>query len=180
MSVEIWARHIPWVTLGDGDPDSVLKQGWDLLDGYHVWLSAGTALGLYRDGRHIPHDTDIDLGILCQWGDGITDLLPWSLLRRMTYEGHTMQLAYVKDRIIFDVYFFYEEGDLAINYNDAGVMHKPLSFVKNLEPLEHNGATYQVPSPIEDYLAYRYRDWKTPTEGKRPWYEDAAPGLLGS
>jgi hypothetical protein len=57
-------------------------------------------------------------------------------------------------------------------------MRKPEHLVTTLGDLIYQDTYYPTPWPIEEYLEYRYRDWQTPTEGKRPWFEDAASGLL--
>jgi len=44
-----------------------LKEIKHILDdvGVKYWLDFGTLLGAVRDGKFIPWDTDIDLGMLC-------------------------------------------------------------------------------------------------------------------
>ncbi len=190
MSLEIWTTEFASTTLGKVPvpPKETLDDGMELLAPHHAWLSAGTLLGLYRDNGFIPHDTDLDVGMLGDWDNPIDPMdvvQPFTEegfmhIRRMSYDGRVMQLAFVKRVTIFDIYFFYinKEEDIAINYNDNGVMRKPQHFVSNLGSMIFLGDKYPTPWPIEDYLEYRYRDWRTPTGGKRPWFEDAAPGLL--
>jgi hypothetical protein len=190
MSLDIWTTAFSSTTLNKVpvEPKTTLDDGLRVLDGHPVWLSAGTLLGLYRDGDFIPYDTDIDIGYLGDWDDppeavDIAALLlenGFHHIRRMTYEDRVMQLAFVKRLTIFDIYFFYknkEEG-IAINYNDNGVMRKPLHLVDPCGKIVWRGTFYPSPAPVEEYLEYRYKDWKTPTGEKRPWFEDAASGLL--
>lgn len=184
--LEIWNRGFTSLPLGRCNPKPILDRGLKLLSGHRVWLSAGTALGLYRDGRFIPHDTDIDVGLLADWDDppdqiDIVHLMDgFTPVRIMHRENRLMQTAFVKDKVLFDVYYFYQgyKNDLAVNLNDAGQMEKPLRFVETLGTITYQGTAYPTPHPIEEYLEYRYKDWRTPTDGKNQWYKDAAPGLL--
>jgi hypothetical protein len=172
--------------MGKCDPKPVLDEGLKLLSSFKVWLSAGTALGFYRDGGFIPHDTDIDIGLLADWDnppdqiDIVHTMGGFKPIRIMHRENRVMQVAFVRNKVLFDIYLFYQgwKADLAVNLNDAGQMEKPLRFLTPLGTITYGETAYPVPNPIEEYLEYRYKDWRTPTDGKTPWYKDAAPGLL--
>ena len=153
------------------DPASVLDQAAELLDGRTWWISAGTALGLHRDGTFIPHDTDVDIEVAADWDNPPPDdLLPWRPIRTQHFQGRPMQLAYLHDRVIFDVYLFYD----GVNHNEHGTFAIPDRFLHKLEDVQG----WPAPSPIDDYLAWRYGpDWRTPTGQKRPW-QDEAPCLI--
>jgi hypothetical protein len=156
---------------------NVLNEGATALNALGVkwWVSAGTALGLYRDGlsdEFLTRDTDIDIGV---WGDSMHGEIKRELTLRgfselVTYRiRHWAQLAMVKDGIIFDIYFFMPFGDILENVNECGTMTKPARFCESPELI----MGYPAPAPIEEYLDVRYGDWKTP-KGKAPWYEQAA------
>ena len=186
MSLEIWNRGFKSLPMGECNPKPVLDEGMRLLKDQKVWLSAGTLLGFHRDGGFIPHDTDIDVGLLAHWDmppdqiDIVHVMKGFDPIRIMHREHRVMQIAFVKNKAIFDIYFFYEgwKPDLAVNLNDAGQMEKPLRFLDPLGTITHRGVAYPTPHPIEEYLEYRYGDWRTPTDSKVAWYQDAAPGLL--
>ena len=38
----------------------------------------------------------------------------------------------------------------------------PKKFIKKLDSIELFGETFPVPAHLEDYLTYRFGDWKTP------------------
>lgn len=55
----------------------------------------------------------------------------------------------------------------------------PFKFVENLTEFEVAGVSFPAPSPIEDYLAYRYgKDWGDPeAEWEGAWVNDGATNL---
>lgn len=126
------------------------------------WVSAGTALGLYRDKDFITGDTDIDVEM---FGEDAVDL-DYPLIRTVTHEGKIQQRAYMINDTIFDIYFYYKEGDEYVNYNEQGEMRFPCHYFDTLEMINTKYGTLPFPSPIEDYLKYRYGDWQTPSNKK--------------
>jgi len=140
------------------------------------WISAGTAIGLYRDGDFIPTDTDIDIGVR-------TDktkqpiLLPLRLIRTVTFTDHEdneryAQTAYYDDEndCIFDVFYYHDdinEGEL-VSWGESGIIRKPAFGIKEL-PTKYGMLPFM--HPIEEYLEDRYGDWKTPSNGKYKYNE---------
>lgn len=155
----------------------VLAAGADLLDdlGLRWWLSSGTALGAYRDGELISHDTDLDVGVLGNADDlkaidGGFSAAGFTSVRVMAY-----QRAYSLRGVIFDIYLFTRAGDLLVVDTDCGRMTKPARLVESLAWVELGGREYPIPNPPDEYLRIRYgQGWRTPAAGKRPWSEDAA------
>lgn len=141
--------------------------------GLKHWLSSGTLIGLYRDGRLIPFDTDIDVNVY------VTNPISISLkgfvpIRAMTYDEYPMQQAWIKDGVIFDTYFFYDDGEYAINVNEHGIIKKPKKFIDKLDVMEYDGFSYSIPGNIDDFLSWRFGDdWKTPKKTKKSWEKDA-------
>lgn len=155
----------------------VLAEGARLLDmlKVHWWLSAGTALGVYRDGCLIPWDNDLDVGV--REDPGVFDLLDktfppsgFESLRSTPY-----QRAYTRRDVVFDIYVYRVEGDLLVAHTEHGRLVKPARLISELAYVEFGGESYPMPSPPEDYLRVRYGDdWRTPRASKRNWIEDAA------
>lgn len=157
--------------------------GYKALGDYHRWVTSGNLLGMYRDKKLIPYDTDIDVNVLLKEGEvpildiidkmSAVDFIP---IRMVTQGDSPMQLAFMdsKRSVIFDIYFFYEKGDIAYNNNPEGRIEKPMKFLKPLGALEFEGVTYNCPNHLEEYLVWRFgNDWKTPTGKKVPWQEEA-------
>ncbi len=140
------------------------------LKGVKWWLSAGTALGFYRDKDFIPNDTDIDIAIEGDWDNDqrsyFAELFKdHRLIREAIWDGHIMQMAYQDtNNCIFDFYFYYPDGKNRINHNEMGTMTKPRYGIKKLKT---KYGSYPFPDPIEDYLLIRYgKDWKIPQQKK--------------
>jgi phosphorylcholine metabolism protein LicD len=156
----------------------VLAAGADLLDGLgvHWWLSAGTALGVVRDGRLIPHDTDLDVGVLDD-PPGVLDRVHlafatagWVLARLMPY-----QRAHLSRGVIFDVYAYRRDGDRLVADTDCGRLSKPAHLFAELTWLEFAGRCYPLPSPPSEYLEVRYGPgWRMPAGTKGPWQAETA------
>jgi hypothetical protein len=154
----------------------VLSDGGDILDsiGAHWWLSSGTALGIYRDGRLIPHDNDLDVGVLD------TPELRGRLvaaLRRAGADVFVEQLCQVACRlrdVVFDVRIFYRVEDELVTDTELGQMRKPARLVADLARIEFDGRSYPLPNPPDEYLAVRYGPgWPIPKTSKGPWTHEA-------
>lgn len=165
----------------------VLEEGTGILKKCSVthWLSAGTALGAYRDGfskEFVGRDTDIDVGVCVDDQEEtyrtlrqVFENAGYTLVR--TYKGNWKwsQLCMQKDGIWFDIYFFYKEGDTLCSYTDNGIMKKPRDMIVKMDTVIINDKPYAVPGPIEDYLMLRYGpNWRTPPSAKVPWGEECA------
>ena len=145
--------------------------------GIRHWLSSGTMLGIYRDGKFLKGDTDIDFGIRGEDVVSIQDAVPWKLRPAIKTE-RTWQSVFVSPRnIAIDLMWFWEDGDNIINRNDGGVWVKPKNKMDELGTLEFKGVKYPTPDP-EWYLEKRFKDWKTrlPKKGK-DWKEFAGEFL---
>ena len=150
------------------DAEIELKEVCDALkkQGIKHWLSSGTLLGIYRDGKFLKDDSDIDIGIMT---DEIPVLKGYELEIVRSF-GDVMQTVYRSPRdIAIDLMWFYEKGDNIINKNNGGTWVKPKERFKNLENIEFKGNRYPCPEPIW-YLEHRFKNWRTPMarEG-RPW-----------
>lgn len=156
--------------------------GCDAVKDYHYWITSGNLLGIYRDKKLIDFDTDIDIGILLNEGDNPTsDILEklkninFTLIRSVFDNDSPMQLAFMDNdrQVIFDIYFFYRQNNIAVNYNPEGYIEKPLKFIEELGSIEFQGKNYPVPNYLEEYLVWRFGDWKVPATNKVAWQTEA-------
>lgn len=140
-----------------------------VLQEYTHYVSAGTLLGLHRDGHLIPHDTDFDIEILDdnynynKLNAQLEDI-GLKLIRVVKYDNSYMQLAYhMQCGFIFDIYIYYKEDGVWTNHNDHGVLIVPDNILEMDE---------------DEYCEFRYgKDWRTPKRNKGDWGEDAGQAL---
>ncbi len=154
----------------DGKPvEKFLRSAANALEKANVryWLSSGTLLGIHRDGAPMPDDTDIDISVMGVSAGVIEKIMRrarFTLVQSVDTKGLPQQRAFVKDGIILDIYFYYYRGDYLVNFNYFGWIRKPAEMFSRLRRIEYEGRQYKCPEP-EEYLAWRYGDWKVPANG---------------
>lgn len=97
--------------IGTKNPYPVLELGCGLLNqcGCEYWLSYGTALGLYRDGKIFESDTDIDVNVVSN--KEVYEIFKlfkhhFRLIRVTKFNGFICQCAWMHESgIIFDIEF---------------------------------------------------------------------------
>ena len=143
------------------------------------WISAGTALGLYRDDDFIPGDTDIDFAMEGYKGvdSDLKKCLRKSLLKkgyeivRTIYEdGRPMQIAFMIDGTIIDFYFHWRNGENLENHGESGWTRMKADIC--LKPQFILTKYGRYPIPQREYFKIRYGDdWQTPQDKKPIFYE---------
>lgn len=156
-----------------GLTEKTLEDGCAILDKNNIkyWLAAGTLLGIHRDGRLIPNDLDVDVEV---YGKFDRDILRtaffnegWWPVREMIYKGITVQMTFCKGCGGFDIYFLNDNLEVRM---EGGTIRYPKGLLQGISKIEYKGHKYPVP-PIEEYLALRYWDWRTPEKKKAHWWE---------
>lgn len=166
------------------DPLPTLEKVIGLLRGLKVFfhVSAGTALGIYRDKAFIPHDTDLDLAVVLDWKQDnyeTTDIIVQRfarnnlpLVRSLVTGSQTVQLVFIdlgNHQTLIDVEFYYT-GILKyrwVHYKEEGYISLPSYY--GVKDVDFRGVAVPLPDPIEDYLKKRYGNWQTPTKEKGAW-----------
>ena len=146
-------------------------------------ISDGTILGIYRNGKFIAHDNDIDVEIIGDDGVESIELAfkskGMTLGRKVIFKGKIQQVIYYTENYtIFDIVIWHindKDGKL-YNYSERDYerVQESRYFQKNkLEFIEFEGEKYPMPTPIEEWLEMRYGiDWKTPKTYKGDWKEE--------
>jgi hypothetical protein len=145
-------------------------------------LAEGTILGIYRDGRLIPHDNDIDVDIL------VSEKLDerklhnlfvsngFRLGRKVEYHRKIQQLAYynVETYDIFDMIFWFQEADRVVNYSERNFERtQDKKYFQSSSDVRFQGRSYPAPALLEEWLEMRYgKDWRIPKTYKGDWKEE--------
>lgn len=166
--------------------------------GIRLALDGGTALGVVREQRLLPWDTDMDLAI--DW-----EAVPY--LRRLAFRlffrhGYRIRFRHATRDIgpyrkgdirvmkIWKRKFFLLKGDVLMELfvrkqqdgkaywllgNDHPVLNAmPDKFHCNLTRIDFNGRQFYVPADTDEFLTYRYGDWRTPVKEWDAFEHDGA------
>lgn len=131
--------------------DSLLEDCDDVCRSLNIphFLFGGTCLGFYRDKGYIEFDTDIDVGVLCT-PEELEELLQALTKKGIRRGGRlTCNINLKRDGLMLDVCFKF------------GPLHQ--AYLNKFDTVTYEGRTYDVPSPIKDYLGFTYFNWRTPT-----------------
>jgi len=158
----------------------ILNYSCDLINstGCIFWIAYGTALGLWRDGKIIDNDTDLDIDIISNDHiDIIKNLFKKNFqLIRITEDkqnGYIYQLAFLDNEtnIILDLTFLKEKRNFLVTEAEySGKYSYPISFISELGWFKLNKHIYSIINP-ELYLKYVYgSNWKFPLSKKETKY----------
>ena len=131
--------------------------------GLKFWLTEGSALGAIRDGRIIPTDTDIDIGVLdCKTLEECA--LPKLRARGFRVWHRSDQFPYltlIRGLLYIDVMVFVRGGDcMDIPCDDYEM------YMRNMQNVDLYGM--RMWSMGEEYLERVYGDWRTPRHQWKP------------
>jgi len=132
-----------------------------ILDGAGIpfWLWFGTFLGVYREGRLLPWDGDMDLAAYAE--DEARIVEHEAEFSKRGFEmgtGGNMLLLY-REHEHADFYFF-RDGESKRIWRDYSIEASDFETPNTIEFL---GKTWRIVSNPESWLAYLYgADWRTP------------------
>lgn len=147
----------------------------------YIRVSDGTLLGLFRDGRLIPHDNDLDFDV--EYTEKNIKTIKefalekaWKLGRHVKYHGKTQQLTfYDEEFIIFDFIFWHTDDLFAINFSEPKKFRiMPQKYLKTLKSVNYDeiGTKVNIPEDTETWAEYRYGlTWNVPEDRKGDWTE---------
>lgn len=137
--------------------------------GLYWWVTAGTALGIYRNGQLIPWDEDMDVAIFC------TDVQYTEIFTRLFNEFGFLQFSDLSE--IEGVHFrcgighAYKGGKTNQDSILLDIWRIGVERVRSIAPrffkvtalFKYKGMHVGLPHPIERYLHFLYGDtWRTP------------------
>ena len=134
------------------------------------WLSDGAALGCVREGRFLPSDADVDVGIWAADRPAVVRLLAG-------WEPHPNALdpAWLRYGVKLDLHDHHADGGTV--WFGLGAGRYRYRFTRfGFERHRFCGLDVRVPSPADQYLTEHYGpDWRTPRAG---WRWDQSPPCL--
>lgn len=135
------------------------------LEGIPYVVNFGTALGIHRDGRLIPTDTDIDVCVLPDALPAVRAVLSdWPLAKvRPPKGGEPCQLLWYPEELIVDFSVW--------KPHDDGWSYEKFTMPADMWDADWRDTPYgRVPLPnrVEDILESLYGDWRTPLHRSKP------------
>ena len=149
-------------------------------------LEAGTLLGVIRENRLLPWDTDIDLTITSDYAEQLLAIRNRFVkagyrtkIRKHTVDidvikkgqarilkVQTRKFYFFKEHSLMDIFIKYKAGDKYLwTVDDANPVLKkcPAKFYDNKVRYEFDGRTFWVPAEYINYLSYHYgKEWDKP------------------
>ena len=157
----------------------IMKEGCQILKDLNIpyCLADGTLLGVYRDNRLIPHDTDIDISI-------ISPVDKDSIIREFTRHGFNIgrlpisygeiqQVVFYKNETLFDIIFYEKVGSKVLNFCERDFYFEhDAKYYENYQPFMFEGFEFSIPNDTEGWLAHTYGDdWRQPKPKPKDWRE---------
>jgi hypothetical protein len=139
--------------------------------GLQPFLMSGTLLGYARHGGLLPHDKDVDLGLigwehqftvaeaLLEAGHFRLDLAQLSGHNRFLMSAHDL-----RNGMAVDFFLFHDQGDHflhGIDFDMGFTQHFRFSRF-DLQEVEFLDERFYVPADIDRNLTENYGDWRTP------------------
>lgn len=129
-------------------------------------LLFGSLLGYYRDNDLIPHDVDMDIGVLDSNNiKKIYDLIEQGCFKKYGILAiKDREFSLFRDGFYVDIYCFIKEGSRYLS-----TLGYPLYFLEEknfpLQKINFLNVEFSTVRDINEYLVDRYgSDWKTPKE----------------
>ena len=167
----------------------LLERATTLLEKYNIpyWLEGGTLLGIIRENRLLPWDNDLDISIRSEDFDRLRRILPKFFYRGMIakvrehkiddppfqkgevrlIKVYATKYLFFKSPLVLDIFVKKKLDDQY--YWVVGVKRRakkavPARFYDELTTVQFNHKTYSIPKLTDEYLTYRYGDWRTPVK----------------
>lgn len=171
------------------EAESLLKEIAIILENQHItyWIEGGTLLGIHREQRLLPWDNDLDISMM---DDQLSKVGPFInalkrkgyriRIRRFTEDSAPFKkgmiriikvrrrrfLGLIRGKVCLDIFIKYPKENFAFWLIDGKTKAVPLAFYRAFRTITFQGKDYSAPAATDDYLTYRYGDWKTQ---KKDW-----------
>ena len=174
----------------------MLKDVTTLLEKHDIeyWLEGGTLLGVVRENRLLPWDNDMDISVTEEYYDKLIEVvkeLPYRI-RFKEFEKDDKPFIKNKKRLVKvrNKKFFFFRGEVTLDifikfkkddqyFWQVGKKKKSAheKYYNELIKYRFDSKDYLIPKLYEEYLTFRYGEWKTPVKEWNTFKDDQA--LLG-
>lgn len=162
--------------------NEVLLKAKKALDeiGINFWLDYGTLLGVYRDGKLISYDTDVDVGVFL---DDYTENIIKALEKNgFVYERkiivdqgrYAMEQSFSYLNVKIDIFYYRKEGNKMISHlfplNDKKkyTVREIYTTYSDFTSIDFLKQSFSIPKNTEQRLQETYgEDWRIPISD---WY----------
>ena len=172
--------------------NEVLLKAKEALDeiGIKFWLDYGTLLGVYRDGKLISYDTDVDVGVfLSDYSSKIISAMEkhgFNYERKIVVDNgaYAMEQSFSYRNVKIDLFYYRKEGDKMISHlfplNDQKkfVVREIYTTYSGFTSIKFLDQDFTIPKDTELRLKETYgEEWRIPISN---WYtpDDALNSTL--
>jgi len=166
----------------------ILKEVTTALEKRNIWycLDAGTLLGIIRENRLLPWDNDLDIFVTSDEYKKVASLRwkfrlrgYWVAIRKYKQDESPLKkgdprVVKIRNRkyllfagpVCLDIFIKKRKGE-CYYWKEGGGQKKimksvPTRFFRVVTQKEFDGKKYWIPVSYDEYLTYRYKDWRTP------------------
>lgn len=161
-------------------------------------LDGGTALGVVREGRLLPWDTDVDIavdfshlpklkkatvklflkGYRIRYRQVSADIGPFRKGEVRLIKIWRRKFGFLKGEALVDVFLRKTQDGQAywlLGSDHLTLNAMPETFHREVTSVSFNDRMFSVPAATDEFLTYRYGDWKTPV---KEWDAAAQDGAI--
>lgn len=170
--MEVFAKH----------GDSVIAKIHEVLtmSGHTFFVDAGTLIGIYRDGKLLKRDMDVDMGVKINSQEDILKIRELFksngfklIIIFETPSNGVIQDAFDYNGIRVDMSYFVtnQNNDICyILYDDNKIAKMTFSKIENTSTFKYNNQTVNIPVDSDLYLEERYgKTWRKPDPYFKYW-----------
>ena len=161
----------------------------------NYWLEGGTLLGIKRESRLLPWDNDLDLSInsseVSKIDDLIINLKSKNLRVRVRKFDSTSEFFnrgdiriikirnkrffnLLKGSVCLEIFVKYPKKENTYWMIGNTTKNVPSKYYARLQSIKFKDYFFSIPMLTEEYLTYRYGDWKTPVKEWNTFTDDKA------
>lgn len=170
--MEVFAKH----------GDSVIAKIHEVLtmSGHTFFVDAGTLIGIYRDGKLLKRDMDVDMGVKINSQEDILKIrelfksngFKLNIIFETPSNG-VIQDAFDYNGIRVDMSYFVtnQNNDICyILYDDNKIAKMTFSKIENTSSFKYKNQTVNIPIDSDLYLEERYgKTWRKPDPYFKYW-----------